>query len=299
MKLSVLIFDSSTSYDLNDIFNMAIKAEECGFERFWLGEHYDIKSIWNNPEPLIPVILGLTEKINVGAAGILLKLHSTLRVASSFKLINAMYPGRVDLGFAGGFTSDNASKLLKESGVFAKKNDFYELVEEIFNLYEDEEKWYNNGVFINPPFFPRPNLWLLSLGFERTNKAIDFGLNYSKAMFHKFSNDNLANEELKRFSERFFLKHSRLPEINIAFSGVLTKTEQEAVVERKRHKNMKKGFKTNIIGTPDYFKEKILNYKEFFNVNDFTFLDNTVGMKRRIENLEILKDLLPEITSNK
>ncbi len=57
-----------------------------GFNRFWLGEHHENGLAWRSPEILMSVIAGYTEKIKVGAAGILLSLNSPLRIAQNFKL---------------------------------------------------------------------------------------------------------------------------------------------------------------------------------------------------------------------
>lgn len=299
MKMSTLLFDTGDSYNLVDIFDMAEKADQCGFQRFWMGEHFDSKALWSNPEPLIPVILGLTDSINVGCAGIILRLHSTLRVASSFKLMNAMYPERVDLGLAAGFTGEEASKLLVGKSIDEiKQSDFFDSVNILCDLYNNETNHLENNVFVNPLYFSKPNLWLLSLGFGRMNEAVKYGLNYSKSIFHTFSNNEAAVEELKIFKQAFFDKYDRLPEINIAFAGVLTNNENEARVirEEEQKKPTRLHYYPNIIGTASYFEDKLNEYAEKYEVDDFTFLDMTESMSKRIENIEEISEKLHILT---
>lgn len=295
MKMSTLLFDTGDSYNLVDIFDMAEKADQCGFERFWLGEHFDSKALWSNPEPLIPVILGLTENINVGCAGIILRLHSTLRVASSFKLINAMYPDRVDLGLAAGFTGEEACKLLIGKTVDEiKQSDFFDSVKVLRDLYDNETSYIENNVYVNPLYFSKPNLWLLSLGFGRMDEAVQYGLNYSKSIFHTFSNNTAAVEELKVFKQTFFDKYDTLPQINIAFAGVLTNSEDEAKIKREEERisPSRMHYYPNLIGTADYFEDKLNEYSELYDVDDFTFLDMTESMSKRIENIEEISEKL-------
>ena len=296
MKMTTLIFDTDERYDLNRLFEMAEQADNCGFERLWLGEHLNSKTLWSNPEPLLPVLLGITENIKVGCAGILLRFHQPLRVASAFRLINAMYPGRVDLGLAGGFTSDIVAKLMtgKKIDEIAKVN-FYDLVDELCDFYDNEEAHISKGVFVAPPYFNKPEMWLLSLGFNRLNEALKYGLNYSRSIFHaQATNKQNALDELNRFKADFHQKYNKLPHINLAFSGILTENENETRIERV--KENKKGsndfFVTNIIGDASHFKEKIEEYQAYYEIDDFAFFDRTPGIEKRVNNIIALGDTL-------
>lgn len=79
--------------------DLARKAEELGYSRFWLAEHHNMISIASSATAvLIGYIAGGTQKIRVGSGGIMLPNHSPLIVAEQFGTLGSMYPGRIDLG---------------------------------------------------------------------------------------------------------------------------------------------------------------------------------------------------------
>ena len=285
MKLSLLIFDIE---HLSDLFKIAKIVDKNGFSRMWLGEHYGRLGVWNNPEPLIPVILGVTDNITVGAAGILLKLHSPLRIASSFRLMNVMYPERVDLGLASAISSINNTKYFLNQNDIESLN-FYKSVEQINDFYKKEDEYIKQGVIINPAHSPLPNLWLLSTSFNNLDKALIFGLNYSISLFHLHSNNSPNLTKLNKFKADFKEKHGRFPVLNIAFSGILTKNDNETRKFKKEINDLPSSkIMVNIIGTIEDFYFKIDTYINKYGIDDITFLDVTPGVKRRINNVKLL-----------
>jgi luciferase family oxidoreductase group 1 len=79
--------------------DLAQKAEELGYHRFWLAEHHNMVSIASSATSvLIGYIAGGTTKIRVGSGGIMLPNHSPLIVAEQFGTLGSLYPGRIDLG---------------------------------------------------------------------------------------------------------------------------------------------------------------------------------------------------------
>ncbi|MBT29477.1 MAG: LLM class flavin-dependent oxidoreductase [Thalassobius sp.] len=86
-----------------DVFNksldLAQKAEEFGYNRFWLAEHHNMISIASSATAvLIGHIAGGTKKIRVGSGGIMLPNHSPLIVSEQFGTLGSLYPNRIDLG---------------------------------------------------------------------------------------------------------------------------------------------------------------------------------------------------------
>lgn len=79
--------------------DLAQKAEEFGYKRFWLAEHHNMISIASSATAvLIGYIAGGTKKIRVGSGGIMLPNHSPLIVAEQFGTLGSLYPDRIDLG---------------------------------------------------------------------------------------------------------------------------------------------------------------------------------------------------------
>ena len=81
--------------------DLARHAEQWGFRRFWLAEHHSIEGLACSATPvLIGHIAGATKTIRVGSGGVMLPNHAPLVVAEQFGTLEALYPGRIDLGLA-------------------------------------------------------------------------------------------------------------------------------------------------------------------------------------------------------
>src|SRR5215472_7276658 len=77
---------------------IAQAVEAAGYRRYWVSEHHNMRSLaCSAPELLIAHIGAFTSRIRIGAAGIMLPNHSSLKVAETFRTLLAMYPGRIDL----------------------------------------------------------------------------------------------------------------------------------------------------------------------------------------------------------
>ncbi|MFB9952385.1 MsnO8 family LLM class oxidoreductase [Rhizobium puerariae] len=84
---------------LSNTVNLAKKAEELGYRRFWVAEHHDSAELASSaPEVLVSWILANTSRIRVGSGGVMLQHYSPYKVAEVFNLLSSLAPGRVDLG---------------------------------------------------------------------------------------------------------------------------------------------------------------------------------------------------------
>jgi luciferase family oxidoreductase group 1 len=106
MKLSLSVLDlapiasgSTASQALRKTVELARLAERLGYTRYWFAEHHNIPSVASSaPEVLIGHVASATERIRVGSGGIMLPNHVPLRVAETFHTLEALHPGRIDLG---------------------------------------------------------------------------------------------------------------------------------------------------------------------------------------------------------
>jgi luciferase family oxidoreductase group 1 len=79
--------------------SLARVADELGYRRYWLAEHHNMPAVAaTNPPVLIAMVAGVTDRIRVGSGGVMLPNHAPLVVAEQFALLEAAYPGRIDLG---------------------------------------------------------------------------------------------------------------------------------------------------------------------------------------------------------
>jgi luciferase family oxidoreductase group 1 len=78
---------------------LARRADELGFRRFWVAEHHNIPSVASTaPEVLVAHVAASTDRIRVGSGGVMLPNHAPLAVAERFGMLEALHPGRIDLG---------------------------------------------------------------------------------------------------------------------------------------------------------------------------------------------------------
>ncbi|WP_126971988.1 LLM class flavin-dependent oxidoreductase [Gynurincola endophyticus] len=300
MKIGLLNFATGGLENMNklveNLVDYSCKADELGFSRIWLGEHYYVNNtIWNNPEVLLPVIAGMTENIKVGAAGLLMSYHNPYRVALNFKLLANLFPGRIDLGFAnGGVPEFVRKKMLPGSRKFPHemKGYFQRKMGETVSLLTKEEDYIFDGQTIIPPYKGTiPSLWALSVRGAGED-ALRYGINFSKSIFHIENIDLKAEaEKIIRFKALFFEKYSVLPEVTIAVAGLCHETSQKAAEIRKGILNDGGTISFNeIIGCPNYFFDKLSELQELFQVDEFTFLNKAYSTEDRILGLELLSE---------
>lgn len=118
MRLSVLDLvpvrtDQSTSDALAATVRLAKTADRLGFTRYWVAEHHNIPSVAaTSPAVLIALLAAHTTRMRVGAGGVMLPNHAPLAVAEQFALLEAAYPGRVDLGIGRAPGSDPVATMV-------------------------------------------------------------------------------------------------------------------------------------------------------------------------------------------
>src|SRR6476469_5937318 len=98
---------------------LARHVEEWGYKRFWLAEHHSISGLaCSATAVLIGHVAGATKTIRVGSGGVMLPNHAPLVVAEQFGTLEAMYPGRIDLGLGRAPGSDLQTMRALRRGLF-------------------------------------------------------------------------------------------------------------------------------------------------------------------------------------
>lgn len=104
MELSVLdqsvaLAGQGEDAAIRDTLDLAAHCEALGYRRFWLSEHHGLPTIVGSaPEVLMAAIAARTTRIRIGSAGVMLPHYSALKVAEQFRVLDALAPGRIDLG---------------------------------------------------------------------------------------------------------------------------------------------------------------------------------------------------------
>jgi len=193
MKLSVLdqspVPSGSTPADaLHNTIHLAREAESLGYERYWIAEHHAIETLASPaPEILIARVAAETSRIRVGSGGVLLPHYSALKVAEVFRMLHALYPGRIDLGLgrAPGSGGLEAFALQRERSKRMEASDFAEQLTELLaflhNDFPPEHPF--RRIKVSPEMPGAPDVWLLGSSAWSAAAAAQFGLPYAFAHF--------------------------------------------------------------------------------------------------------------------
>lgn len=159
---------------------LAQHVEQLGFTRFWVAEHHNMDAIVSSASAvLISYLAGDTQRIRVGAGGIMLPNHAPLVIAEQFGTLEALYPGRIDLGLgrAPGTDPLTASALRR-----ARTGDVDEFPEEVAELqYFLGPKQPNQKIIAMPGVNSQVPLWLLGSSLFSAQLAASMGLPYAFA----------------------------------------------------------------------------------------------------------------------
>jgi luciferase family oxidoreductase group 1 len=120
--------------------NLAQHVERLGYKRFWLAEHHSIEGLACSATPvLIGHVAGATSTIRVGSGGVMLPNHAPLVVAEQFGTLDALFPGRIDLGLGRAPGGDFQTMRALRRDLHQTGDDFPELVEELRTYLAPEQ----------------------------------------------------------------------------------------------------------------------------------------------------------------
>ncbi|MCW2920629.1 MAG: Luciferase-like monooxygenase [Thermoleophilia bacterium] len=180
--------DNTPAEALRGAIDLAQAADRWGYERIWYAEHHNMPSIASSaPEVIIASVAAQTERIRVGSGGVMLPNHAPLLVAERFGTLEALHPGRIDLGIGRAPGSDQRTAwALRRGRGGVQGQDLPELLWELFGYVngfpEDDDL---HGLQATPGFGAFPPVWLLGSSGSSAQLAARLGLRFATA--HHFS----------------------------------------------------------------------------------------------------------------
>jgi luciferase family oxidoreductase group 1 len=232
---------------IRNSIELARDCDELGYERYWLSEHHNLVSVVGTaPEILAAAIAATTRRIRIGSAGVMLPHYSALKVAEQFRVLEAIAPGRIDLGVGRAPGSDplTARALNPHSNV----DDFPRQVQEL-------EHWVSNiplpgnhpyhSIKAHPVGETRPQIWILGSSAYGAQVAAFLGLPYA---FAYFFNDGAGVEEALSLYRRNFKPRAGLvrPQATICVWALAADTAAEAVRLATAREHWRIGFEKGI-----------------------------------------------------
>jgi luciferase family oxidoreductase group 1 len=195
LDLSVVTTGTKPAAALRNSIDLARYADALGFTRYWLAEHHNLASVASPaPDLMIGQIAAVTKNIRVGSGGVMLPNHAPLMVAERFKMLEALFPGRIDLGLGRAPGTDGATAYALRSRLDRREgDDFLERLHELM-LWETRGFPPNhpfNQVVAMPDDTPLPPIWLLGSSDYSSELAAQVGMGYAFA-HHFASYDAIA-----------------------------------------------------------------------------------------------------------
>jgi luciferase family oxidoreductase group 1 len=171
---------SSVADSLRNTLDLARRVEALGFRRFWLAEHHNMTGIASAATAvLVGHVAGGTSSIRVGSGGVMLPNHSPLVVAEQFGTLEALYPGRIDLGLGRAPGTDQLTMRALRRNFAAAAEDFPRDVEELRSYFAPARA--DRPVRAVPGEGLGVPLWLLGSSLYSARLAAELGLPFAFA----------------------------------------------------------------------------------------------------------------------
>ena len=281
---------SNAAEALQESVELVRLADALGYTRYWLSEHHNTTTLaMAAPEIMIARLAAESKHIRLGSGGIMLPNHSTLKVAENFKMLEALYPNRIDLGVGRAPGGDRiTAQLLNPSNSF----DPQEYIQQISDLQDflTDNPNYNNiqgKVRAIPQIDTVPEVWMLTSSGESAYLAAHSGMALSFAQFiNPIGGKEAINIYRQRFKPSAQLREPKASVGVFAFTSEdAHKAEQVQAVMDYRLLSFEKGRydeiptydvaskynytaaewqrvlynrQRTIVGTPDVVKEKVI-----------------------------------------
>ncbi len=292
--------------------------DRLGYHRYWVSEHHSTKSLAGSaPEILTAHLAAHTNSIRVGTGGVLLPHYSAYKVAESFRVLDTLYPGRIDLGVGrapGGMP--NVNRALND-GSAPNVEHYPQQVKELMAYLHGHDP-YDMNVYATPLAETTPPIWMLGSSGTSARLAADVGASYS---FAHFINGYGGTRAMSRYQDHFQPSmQQEKPQGNVSIFVVCSETEEKAeylassldlAILKIEQGGNRDGFPTPdeasqypysifekervrenrsrmIVGDPKQVKEKIEHLARAYNVNEVIVNTIVSPFEERLKSYELL-----------
>lgn len=268
--------------------DLVLHLDELGYHRYWGSEHHGpVQSA--SPTLMAGLAAGVTDRMRVGTAAVLLKYHSPQKVATDFRLLELFFGDRIDLGVTSAATAEPVHSALLDGRSMPDSEEYARRVEELTALVRREglSPGGIDGNNIGPQTATVPKVWVCGTSLGSARLAARLGVAYA---FHDFLNqwspkpadgpavmDTYRNE----FQPNKFLP---APELAVAVYGMCAPTEKEA------GKLWTNQTPAGFLGTPDQCREQLLDYRERYQTPEIVVQSMTSDFPARLRSYGLLAE---------
>jgi luciferase family oxidoreductase group 1 len=233
MRLSILdqspiISGHDARRAIEETIALARRADELGYYRYWLAEHHAIAALADPcPELLVARLGAETRTLRIGTGGVLLPYYSAFRVAETFRMLEALYPGRIDLGIGRAPGGDARTAQAVAGGGFPDASQFpqqiWQLACHLDNTLPADHPF--KAVRVQPEVTTAPEMWLLGSSDYSGALAAQLGLPFS---FAHFINPRGGDEVTRAYRRAFRAGRESAPRVMVCTFLICAQTDDEA-----------------------------------------------------------------------
>lgn len=227
---SIAVSGSSEDQAIRDTIALARHCEALGYRRFWVSEHHNHESIVGTaPEILIAAMAAVTSRIRLGSAGVMLPHYSALHVAEQFRVLDAIAPGRIDLGVGRAPGSDGRTAYALNphgDGGESFPAQTRDLLHWLHGLALPESHAFRS-IAAHPRAVSAPELWMLGSSDYGAQLAAHLGLPYAFA--HFITDGRGAEQAVSLYRQNFRpSQFCAAPKATLCVWALAAETEAEA-----------------------------------------------------------------------
>jgi luciferase family oxidoreductase group 1 len=313
----------SATEAIQETLVLAEHADRLGYARYWLAEHHSSGGLAGAaPEVLMGQVAARTSRIRVGSGGVMLSHYSPLKVAENFRVLEALFPGRIDLGIGRAPGSDQrTARALRHGPGAVPLEHFPQQLADLIGFLHDELPPGHpfTGVRAMPAGPTAPPIWILGSSGDGAALAAHFGTAFSYAHFI----NAVGGVDAMRAYHAGFRPSPRLasPEANVAVFALCADTEAEAerlarcrdlfivrlytgrfgpfpsVEEAEAYPYsapelaiVAEARRRTVAGTPDRVKARLEGLAEDYGVDELVIVTITHDFKARLRSYELLAE---------
>ena len=213
---------------LQETARLVQAAESWGYHRFWVSEHHSTARLaGTTPEVLLAHLGAVTSRIRIGSGGVLLPYYSSMKVAENFRMLEALYPNRIDLGIGRAPGGDFRAMLALNRGAKRSLDEFPFQVRELLSfLHADGPTGHPTTKVYAMPYVPEvPPVWLLGSSDTSAKLAAELGTSFA---FAQFINREGGIEAMRAYREGFKPSiHLDAPQAHVAVFVFCSDSDEE------------------------------------------------------------------------